>query len=135
MRRIARSSCENRHSVASSVPQISDCRFQVSDLRFEMVAAVGAEHMKERTRQFAIHVIGLCRVFRRTQSPVFISRQLMRAATSVGTNYLAVYRARSTPDLVSKLGVVLEDPFDRPKICNLKSATEMARRSLVFCRL
>jgi len=33
----------------------------------------------------------------------------MRSATSVGANYRAVCRARSTPDFVSKLGIVLEE--------------------------
>ena len=33
----------------------------------------------------------------------------MRSATSVGANYRAVCRARSTADFVSKLGVVLEE--------------------------
>lgn len=33
----------------------------------------------------------------------------MRSATSVGANYRSVCRARSTPDFVSKLGVVLEE--------------------------
>ena len=33
----------------------------------------------------------------------------MRSATSVGANYRAVCRARSTADFVSKLGLVLEE--------------------------
>ena len=33
----------------------------------------------------------------------------MRSATSVGANYRAVCRARSTADFVSKLGIVLEE--------------------------
>ena len=40
---------------------------------------------------------------------MIIGRQLLRSATSVGANYRAVCRARSSPDFVSKLGIVLEE--------------------------
>jgi four helix bundle protein len=53
-------------------------------------------------------VIRLCRTLPKSSESIIISRQLMRSATSVGANYRAVCRARSTPDFVSKLGVVLE---------------------------
>jgi len=74
-----------------------------------MVASVNAEQMKERTKKFALHVIRLCRALPRSSESSIIGRQLMRSATSVGANYRAVCRARSTPDFVSKLGVVLEE--------------------------
>jgi len=73
-----------------------------------MVPGVNAEVMKERTKRFALHVIRLCRTLPKSSESTIISRQLMRSATSVGANYRAVCRARSTPDFVSKLGVVLE---------------------------
>jgi four helix bundle protein len=74
-----------------------------------MVPSVNVEQMKERTKQFALHVIHLCRTLPRSSESTIISRQLMRSATSVGANYRAVCRARSTPDFVSTLGVVLEE--------------------------
>src|SRR5215470_7197288 len=73
-----------------------------------MVPGVNAEVMKERTKRFALHVIRLCRTLPKSSESTIISRQLMRSATSVGANYRAVCRARSTPDFVSKLEVVLE---------------------------
>jgi four helix bundle protein len=82
---------------------------QISDFEFEMIPGTGAERMKERTKQFAIRVIRLCRTLPRSSESTIISRQLMRSATSVRANYRAVCRARSTPDFVSKLGVVLEE--------------------------
>jgi len=74
-----------------------------------MLPSVNAELMKERTKRFALHVIRLCRTLPKSSESTIISRQLMRSATSVGANYRAVCRARSTPDFVSKLGVVLEE--------------------------
>ncbi len=74
-----------------------------------MTSAINAESLKERTKQFAIRAILLCRALPKSSESGIISRQLMRSATSVGANYRAVCRARSTPDFVSKLGVVLEE--------------------------
>jgi four helix bundle protein len=65
--------------------------------------------MKERTKRFAIHVIRMCRTLPKSAESTIISRQLMRSATSVGANYRAVCRARSAPDFISKLGIVLEE--------------------------
>jgi four helix bundle protein len=74
-----------------------------------MTATVNAESMKERTQQFAIHVIRHCRTLPNSSESSIICRQFMRLATSVGANYRAVGCARSTPDFVSKLGIVLEE--------------------------
>jgi four helix bundle protein len=65
--------------------------------------------LKDRTKRFALQVIRLCRALPRTQESSIITRQLLRSATSVGANYRAVCRARSTADFVSKLGIVLEE--------------------------
>jgi four helix bundle protein len=85
---------------------------QISDFQtwgFHVPASFTAESMKERTKQFAIHAIRLCRALPKSSESTIISRQLMRSATSVGANYRAVCRARSTADFVSKLGIVLEE--------------------------
>ena len=65
--------------------------------------------MKGRTKQFALAVIRLCRTLPSSPEARIISRQLLRSATSVGANYRAVCRARSTADFTSKLGLVLEE--------------------------
>jgi len=71
--------------------------------------AVNAETMKARTKHFALLVIRLCRIVPSSQESRIITRQLLRSATSVAANYRAVCRARSTPDFVSKMGMVLEE--------------------------
>jgi len=94
--------------------QILDCRFQIADFRLQisdrpLATTINAETLKERTKQFAIHAIRLCRALPKSSESSIISRQLMRSATSGGANYKAVCRARSTADFVSKLGVVREE--------------------------
>ena len=74
-----------------------------------MGPTVNSEAMKGRTKQFALIVIRLCRTLPPSPEARIISRQLLRSATSVGANYRAVCRARSTADFTSKLGLVLEE--------------------------
>jgi len=74
-----------------------------------MAPTCNADLLKDRTQRFALQVIRLCRALPRTQEGSIITRQLLRSATSVGANYRAVCRARSTADFVSKLGIVLEE--------------------------
>ena len=82
---------------------------QISDCRFDLAQTINSEVLKNRTKRFALLVIRLCRSLPRTQESVVIIRQLLRSSTSVGANYRAVCRARSTADFVSKLGIVLEE--------------------------
>jgi len=74
-----------------------------------MAAAINPDVMKERTKRFALLVIRLCRNIPSSQEGRIIVRQLLRSVTSVAANYRAVCRARSRPDFISKLGVVLEE--------------------------
>ena len=74
-----------------------------------MAPTTNAEAMKERTKHFALQIIRLCRSLPPSQESRIIARQLLRSATSVAANYRAVCRARSSPDFISKLGIVLEE--------------------------
>lgn len=65
--------------------------------------------LKTRTKQFALRTIRLCESLPETRASNVIANQLIRAGTSVGANYRAACRARSTKDFVNKLGVVIEE--------------------------
>ena len=67
------------------------------------------EEMKKRTKQFALRVIRCSEALPRSITGKVIAGQLIRSGTSVGANYRAALRARSTPDFINKLGVVLEE--------------------------
>ena len=68
-----------------------------------------AELLKRRTKKFAIEIVRLFRALPRTDEARVIGRQLLRSATSVAANCRAVCRARSRPDFISKIGVVVEE--------------------------
>ncbi len=68
-----------------------------------------AEVLKDRTKQFALRTMKLSDALPHTRSGNVIANQLIRCATSVGANYRASCRARSTADFISKIGITLEE--------------------------
>lgn len=67
------------------------------------------DEMKKRTKAFGVRVIRLARSLPGEPAGYSIERQLLRAATSVGANYRAACRARSTADFIAKLKIVEEE--------------------------
>lgn len=68
-----------------------------------------SEKMKARTKQFALRVIKLVESLPDTKTSIVIGKQLLRSGTSVGANYRAACRAKSTADLINKLAIVEEE--------------------------
>jgi four helix bundle protein len=67
------------------------------------------KELKDRTKRFAVGVIGLCRELPPTLDGRRLGGQLIDAATSVAANYRAACRARSRAEFIAKLGTVLEE--------------------------
>ena len=65
--------------------------------------------MKERTKKFALRIIKLVEALPNTKVSVVLGNQLLRSGTSIGANYRAVCRAKSTADFISKLSIVEEE--------------------------
>jgi four helix bundle protein len=63
----------------------------------------------KRTKQFALRVIKLVAALEKDFVGSVIGRQLIRSGTSVGANYRAACRGRSTNEFISKLGIVEEE--------------------------
>jgi four helix bundle protein len=67
------------------------------------------ENLKSRTKRFALDVIKLVERLPMSQTGRILSNQLLRAGTSVGANYRAACRAKSTADFISKMGTIEEE--------------------------
>jgi four helix bundle protein len=67
------------------------------------------EEMKTRTKQFALRIIRLIENLPQARAADVIGKQLVRCGTSVGANYRASCRAKSTADFISKLAIVEEE--------------------------
>ncbi len=63
----------------------------------------------ERTRVFALAVVGFCRTLPATAEAREAAGQLRRAANSVRANYRAARRGRSRAEFEAKLGTVFEE--------------------------
>jgi len=68
-----------------------------------------AEALKNRTKRFALRIIRVIRSLPPGQEGRIISHQLLRAGMSVAANYRSVCRARSRPEFLPKLAIVIEE--------------------------
>lgn len=70
---------------------------------------MNAEELKKRTKKFAVSIIKLVNSLPKNDASKTIGRQLLRSGTSIGANYRAVCRARSSLEFIAKLGIVIEE--------------------------
>ena len=68
-----------------------------------------AEEIKRRTKKFAIDVGRLTLQLERNDLNRNYSNQIIRSSSSVGANYRASRRAKSTADFINKLKIVEEE--------------------------
>lgn len=68
-----------------------------------------AKKMQARTMTFAVQAVKFFVKLPRTDEARIPGRQFLRASTSVGANYRAVCRAKSSADFISKMGTVVEE--------------------------
>jgi four helix bundle protein len=68
-----------------------------------------AEALKDRTKSFALRIIRVVRSLPQGSEGRVIGYQLLRSGMSVAANYRAVCRARSRPEFLSKLAIVIEE--------------------------
>ncbi len=68
-----------------------------------------ANDLKRRTKQYALRVMKLVAALPDNAIGRAIGNQLIRSGTSVGANYRAACRGRSTAEFAAKLGVVVEE--------------------------
>jgi len=83
---------------------IADWKFEISNCQ-EMTP----DELRTRTKQFALRIIKLVGALPKNIEGRAIASQLVRCGTSVAANYRAACRARSRPEFVAKMGVVLEE--------------------------
>jgi four helix bundle protein len=67
------------------------------------------QDFKDRTKKFGVRVIRLVAALPRGLAAEVIGRQLLRSGTSVGANYRAACRGRSSADVIGRLSIVEEE--------------------------
>ena len=66
-------------------------------------------NLKDRTKKFAINCWVLCNKYPNSRGFNAYINQLIRCSSSVGANYRASQRAKSTADFINKLKIVEEE--------------------------
>ena len=64
---------------------------------------------KRRIRDVALRMIDLIDSLPSSRATEVIGRQLLRSGTSIGANYRAACRSRSSSDMISRLSIVEEE--------------------------
>jgi len=67
------------------------------------------DEIKARTKKFALRIIRLVQSLPSNLVADVIGKQLLRSGTSVGDNYRASCRAKSSADFIHKLAIVEEE--------------------------
>ncbi len=65
--------------------------------------------LKIRTKKFAIDILNLCEKICSNSPKKYICDQLARSGGSVGSNYRAACRPKSSKDFINKLKIILEE--------------------------
>ena len=67
------------------------------------------EQMKKRSKAIGLAAIKLVDELPNKPAAWIIAKQILRSSTSIGANYRAAYRAKSTRDWIYKLKIVEEE--------------------------
>ena len=67
------------------------------------------ENLKARTKQIGLEIIQMVDELPHKPAAWMLSKQILRSSTSIGANYRAACRAKSTADFINKLKIVEEE--------------------------
>ncbi len=93
----------------SHTPPPIEFGFGNLDFGLYLGSAMTEQEFKYRTKDNALRIIKLVESLPRTWTAEVIGKQLLRSGTSVGANYRAACRAKSTADIINKLAIVEEE--------------------------
>jgi four helix bundle protein len=92
---------------------------------------MNSEILKNRTKKFAIEVAKFCEDLPPRFSILSYSRQLIRSSRSVGANYRAACRAKSTADFINKLKIVEEEADESVYFLELIDELENSKKESI----
>ena len=65
--------------------------------------------IKEKSYRFSVRIVKLCRYLQETKREHVMTKQLLRAGTSIGANVAESQQAQSRPDFIHKLNIALKE--------------------------
>jgi four helix bundle protein len=68
--------------------------------------------IQEKSFNFAIRIIKLCRYLRERKTEYVLVNQLLRSGTSIGANVAEGQQAQSKPDFINKMNIALKEAYE-----------------------
>ena len=79
--------------------------------------------IEDKSFRFAIRIVNLYRYLCRDQKEYILSKQVLRAGTSIGANVAEAQQAQSRADFVAKLSIALKETSETKYWLRLLKAT------------
>ena len=90
-----------------------------------------SKELEERTKRFSLAAIRFCSTVRHGRTEDVLVRQLIRAATSIGSNYREANRAVSRADFRNKIGIVQKEAAETQYWIELINESDRAQPTLL----
>ena len=74
--------------------------------------------------QFAVRTVKMCKLLREDRKEYILSKQLLRAGTSIGANVVESQQAQSRADFIAKLSIALKEAAEVNYWLRLLQATD-----------
>ena len=86
-------------------------------------------NIQDKSFQFAIRIVKLCKILRSDRAEFVLSKQLLRSGTSIGANIAEAQQAQSRADFLSKLNVSFKETTETIYWLRLLEATDYLQES------
>ena len=80
--------------------------------------------VEEKSFHFAVRIVNLSKFLVESKKEFILSKQLLRAGTSIGANIVEAQQAQSTADFIAKLSISLKEACETEYWLRLLNATE-----------
>ena len=86
-------------------------------------------NIQDKSFQFAIRIVNLCKLLRTERREYTLSGQLLKSGTSIGANISEAQHAQSRADFLSKLNIALKEATETKYWLRLLRATDYLTES------
>ena len=80
--------------------------------------------LEQKSFQFAIRIVNMCKHLCNTKNEYTLSKQLLRSGTSIGANLSEAQQAQSKADFISKISIALKETTETKYWIRLLFATD-----------
>ena len=86
-------------------------------------------NIQDKSFCFAVRIVNLCKLLRKSREEYTLSKQLLRSGTSIGANIAEAQNAQSRADFQSKLNIALKEATETKYWLRLLHATDYLSQS------